>query len=456
MRAAIAWSYDLLPPETQALFRQLAVFAGGFTLEAAAAVWQPGSDSNVVPFQGIAELVEASLLQAEDGPGGEPRFSLLETVREYGIEQLAAEGEEKQTRERHAEWILALAKAAEPQLFRAEQQLWRKRLEAERANIRAALAWFEQMEDAERAQRLTSSLLWFGIMSGALRESQDWLRQALAIPGKSSPTARGWALVTASAVAWFLGDYDHASALTEEGEAVSRAGGFALGTAVARAALAEVAWMRRDVATAIAIGEEAINLLREEGEPAWLAITLADMGTAAMLAGDWKRGEAWSGESLSINRALGNRWFIAAHLSDLGVVAHGNGDLVAAAEHYAESVRLLAESEDTLYIASPLAGLAAIAAEIGELEHAARLLGAAAELRETSGFAAFSTEQERDKRTAAAARLALGEERYGQAFAAGRALSLAPTVEEAVAIAAELTGRGLHVPMTQGTSSSNT
>ena len=195
--------------------------------------------------------------------------------------------------------------------------------------------------------------------------------------------------------------------------------------------------MRGDVATALEIGEEAIGLLREVGDPAWLAVPLGDMGVAALLAGDLERGDAWVRESLALNRALGNRWFIAVHLSDLGVVAHGRGDLIEAARHYAESVRLLSESGDTLYIASPLAGLAAIASATGDPEGAARLFGAAGGLRETSGFTVLPTEQERDERTAAMARAALGEERYAQALEAGRALPLTQAVDEAIAKAGE-------------------
>jgi hypothetical protein len=322
-------------------------------------------------------------------------------------------------------------------LFRAEQQTWRARLEADRSNTRAALAWFEEIGDAERAQRRTGSLIWFGMLSGALRESQDWLRRALAIPGVSSAAAHGCALISASIVTWFLGDYDQAWSLAEEGRAVSREGNFALGIAVAMGGFAEIAWMRGDVATALELGGEAISLLREVGDPVWLAGTLADMGTVALLAGDRERGDAWSNESLRINRALGNRWFIAIHLSDLGVVAHGRGDLMEATRQYAESVRLLSESGDAWYIASPLAGLAAIASEMGDPEVAVRLLGVAAGLRETSGFTVFATEQERDDRTAAAARIALGEERYGQVFAAGRSLPLERAVAEAVARAGE-------------------
>src|SRR5829696_2324418 len=238
MREAIAWSYDLLPPATQALFRQLAVFAGGFSLEAAAAVWQSEgvSSSEVAVFEGIAELVEASLLQlhaqAGDGPSGEPRFSLLETIREYGAEQLAANGEEEQTRERHSAWVLAFAEEAEPQVFRAEQQTWWSRLEVELPNIRASLDWFEQTGDAERALRLAGALTPFSWMRGYLREGQEWLRRALAISGEASAASHAWALCSIGALTWFRGDNEAARTLAERALALARAGDFALGMAL--------------------------------------------------------------------------------------------------------------------------------------------------------------------------------------------------------------------------------
>ena len=433
MREAIAWSYDLLPPAAQVLFRQLAVFAGGFSLDAAAAVWQSEGASDVSVFEGISELVEASLLQAEDGPGGEPRFSLLETIREYGVEQLAANGEEEQTRERHAAWLLAVAEAAEPQLFRAEQLTWWSRLEAELPNIRAALNWFEETGDAERAQRLAGVLTPFNWMRGYLREGQDWLRRALAIPGETSAASHAWALSSSATLAWFRGDNEAARALAEQALARSRFGDFALGMALSYHVLAITAMMQGNLEQALVLGEEGIAREREVADSHWLAILLADMGTVAMLHGDDDQGRAWSAEGLALNRALGNRWTIGIHLSDLGVVAQGRGDLTEAARLYAESARLFLEVGDTWYIASPLAGLAAVAVSQGSPETAARLLGVAMALRETSGSTVWTTERERDEQTVTLARSALGEERYAQALEAGRALPLTQAVEEAIA-----------------------
>jgi predicted ATPase/transcriptional regulator with XRE-family HTH domain len=438
MREAIAWSYDLLPPAAQLLFRQLAVFAGGFSLDAAAAVSQSEGASDVSVFEGISELVEASLLQAEDRPGGEPRFSLLETIREYGVEQLAAKGEEEQTRERHAAWLLAVAEAAEPQLFQAEQQTWWSRLEAELPNIRAALAWFEQTGDAERAQRLAAALTPFNWMRGYLREGQDWLHRALAIPGETSAASHAWALCASGTLTWFRGDNEAARALAEQALALSRAGDFALGMALSYHVLAMTAMMQGNLEQALVLGEEGIAREREVAESHWLAILLADMGTVAMLHGDDDQGRAWSAEGLALNRTLGNRWTIGIHLSDLGVVAHGRGDLAEAARLYAESARLFRDIGDIWYIASPLAGLAAIAVTQDRPETAARLLGVAMALREASGSTVWSTERERDQQTVTLARAALGEERYAQALEAGRALLLTQAVEEAIARVGEV------------------
>ena len=157
---------------------------------------------------------------------------MLETVREYGLEQLEASGEESASRERHAAWVLALVERAEPELWRGDQQTWWERLEAELPNIRAALAWFEQARDAERAQRLASSAATFCWLRGHLREGQDWLRRALALPGETSPAVLSSALIGAGVTAWFRGDNNTAQDMLEQGLAVALGmEDFALGVA---------------------------------------------------------------------------------------------------------------------------------------------------------------------------------------------------------------------------------
>jgi predicted ATPase/DNA-binding XRE family transcriptional regulator len=436
MRDAIAWSYDLLGPTEQALFRRLAVFAGGFILEAAETVVGQHGDLEIV--DGIASLVEHSLLRHLPGGSGVARYRMFETIQEYAAEQLVASGEEAPTRERHAAWVLAFTEAAEPHLFRAEQQAWWERLERERPNVRAALAWFEQSGDAERALRLTGALGMFGELRGSLREGQDWLGRALAISDETAAAscARARALFWHGHLAWFRGEYETAQVLMEQSLAVALEGDIALDIALAQYGLALTAWTQGDLRRALALGEEATVRFREVGEPFYLANALVNFGTVAVLHGERERGEAWVAEGMALFADLGNRWHIAIFLNLHGIVAHRRGDLAQAAQHYEESARLFRELGDTWYVASPLAGLAAI--EVARLrpEDAARLLGVVAALHEASGYTAWPWERERDEQTAAAARAALGEEPFARAVADGRRLPLAQAVAEAIEMAA--------------------
>jgi predicted ATPase/transcriptional regulator with XRE-family HTH domain len=438
LRDTIAWSHDLLSSEEQALLRRLSVFVGGWTVEAAEAVAR--SQEGLDVLLGLGSLLERSLVQRGDSADDEPRFGLLETIREYGLEQLAGSGEEAQTRERHAAWVLAFVEEADPQLLRADQQTWWRRLEAEQPNIRAALAWFERTGDAERAQRLAGALWTFVWLRGYLREGQAWLQRALAIPGETPGAVRAWVMVGIAGSAWMRGDNDAAWTLTKQALAFSRAADFPLGEAVSLFQLAETTWMQGDLQQALTLGQEAIARLREVGHPGWLAVFLVDLGSIALLTGDDERGAAWSAEGLDLNWALGNRWIIANHLCDLGLVAQRRGDLVAAARHYAESARLLREVGDTWYIAHPLAGLAAVAVAHGRAETAARLLGGAAALREASGTKHWATEQERDEQTVATTLGALGEERYVRALAVGWTLPIDQAMDEVIAMVDDLAG----------------
>jgi tetratricopeptide (TPR) repeat protein len=444
LRDTITWSHDLLSSEEQALFRRLSAFVGGWTLEAAEAV--AGHDDGMDVLGGIGSLVERSLVQRGKSSADESRYAMLETIREYGLEQLVSSSEEAVTRGRHAMWMLTFAERAEPELFRADQQAWWYRLEAERPNIRAALAWFELTADAERAQRLAGTLWTFAWLRGHLREGQDWVRQALAVPGESSGAARAWLMVGDAGLTWNRGDFENAWTLGEAALTASREVHSSLGVAVSLGLLAGTAWMQGDLERALVLGEDAVAHLREAGHLGWLGVFLVDIGTIARLAGDDERGAAWSREGLALNRVLGNQWIIANHLSDLGLVAQGRGDSVEAARHYAESAGLFREVGDTWYIASPLAGLAAIAVAHGQPETAARLLGVAAALREASGSSGWTTEQERDEQTVAMGRAALGEGDFAQALEAGRMLALAQAVDEAIAIADVVTS----VPASSG------
>ncbi|MGH2614512.1 MAG: ATP-binding protein [Thermomicrobiales bacterium] len=455
MRDAITWSYDLLDDDEQALFRRLAVFAGGFTLEAAEAVASRGveesrsregrqfplsSASRLPPpassvLDGIASLAEKSLLRLEEGADGEPRYLMLETVRELGREQLAVSGDEAAARRRHAAWCQELAERAEPELLGPEQRRWCERLEAEHANLRAVHAWLIETGNAAPALRLASALWVFWFLRGHLREGYAWLAQALAIESDAPPAGRVEALWGAGMLAWASGNYRRAEALGVQARELAEAHGLVFGKAAALYLLFLAIEMQDRLDEAIALGEESVARMRESGVRAWLAYVLADVGTRLLATVDRERGEAWIEEGLALHRELGNKQGIGNKLNDLGLVSHEAGDARAAARHYADSLRWLLEGGDAWYLASPIEGLAAIALDAGQVNEATRLLGAAAALREWSGGAVWTTERDRLERTIAAARASLGHEIYAEEMAVGRSMPLPEVVAVATAIA---------------------
>ena len=311
MRDAIAWSYDLLEPDEQALFRRLSVFVGGFTLEAAEAVGQGTLDL-------ISSLVDQSLIQSLAASSGGPhfkhlgdvqdvaakttqRFIILETVREYGLDRLAANGEAEATRRDHAAHYLALAEAAEPHLRGPTQAVWLDRLEGERPNLRAALTWYRDRNEDERALRLAGALGRFWWMHGHLAEGRGWLEELLATAeggsaGAIPPAVRAKARNWAGSLACVQGHIQeatthHAAALRLYEEA-----GDAWGAAFALQGLGVQAVLQTEYAQATALYEEALARFRTI-ENAWgIGGTLMNLGCLAGDAGDRDRGAATDGE----------------------------------------------------------------------------------------------------------------------------------------------------------------
>ena len=435
MRDAIGWSYDLLDEAEQRLFQQLAVFVGGFTLSAAEAVAEEKDDPAADVLTGITVLVDATLLRLEEVPEDEPRYAMLETVREFGLEQLVASGEEGATRDRHAAWCLALAERAEPELIGPEQRQWIQRLEREQPNLRAAHAWLTERRETELVLRLAAALWTFWFVRGLLREGYGWLTQALEA-GNDGPAAnRVRVLFGAGMLAWARGDFRQAEMLGAQARLLAQEHGLEFGLAQSIYLLFLAAEMQGRHNEAIRLGEAGVERLRACEAWPWLAYALGDVGTRLVEAGDRKRGEAWIAEGLALHRKVGNKQGLGNKLSDLGRVSHEAGDGRAAARHYAESLRLLWEGGDAWYLASPIEGMAAVAVEAHRDDQAARLLGAAAALRERSGATVWPGERGRLDRAVAVVRAALGEQDYAREMAVGRMLTLSEVVAEVAALA---------------------
>ena len=325
LRHAIAWSYQLLEAHEQALFRCVAVFTGGCTLEAIEAVCQavesltPAAAAPETVLDRVASLVDKSLLRREEPAGGEPRFRMLETIREYGLECLAASQEETAVRRAHAAYYLAVVEAAAPALTGPDQALWLDRLEHEHDNLRAALQWTEECGDAEHGGRLAGALCEFWLMRGHLREGRAWLRRLLRLTAASPRSrVRAQALTGAGHLAHNLGDYAAAGTLFEESLALWRDRGDTRGIATALNNLGWMAVRRGAYPAARALSEESLALWREVGDAGGMATALNNLGFVAYFQGAYAAAAALHQESLDQWRAAGDQRGMAMALCLLG------------------------------------------------------------------------------------------------------------------------------------------
>jgi non-specific serine/threonine protein kinase len=428
MRDAIAWSYDLLTPEERALFRRLAVFVGGFTIEAAEYVG--GRGGLCEKEEGLTSLVEKSLVRQEERAGSS-RFGMLETIREYGLEQLEACGEADTSRYRLAAWCVDLAAQSYEEVREPGQRQWLARLEAEHDNFRASLSWALERGEAETAQRLTGDLARFWWFRGHLAEGRRWAERALRIDDHTPVAVRAKALGAVGLLASAQGDYARGVETLTESVLLCRALRDQLQSAVMLWRLGMAVEGQGDHDRATELLEESFALLSALDERFWAALVHHSLGVVAFEQNDVARAAACFDEALQAFRAFDNPWYTSVALVSLGMIARARGDYAKAAASYAESLTLRWERVgDKMGIVGSLRGLASIAALTGHFERAARLYGAAEALRESVGVPA-ARRHSLSERAVARARAGLGEPVFAAAWAAGRALPLPDAVAEA-------------------------
>jgi len=485
LRATIAWSYDLLEADEQRLFRRMTIFAGGCTLEAADAVCMDGDNPNIANgaergalalLQGMASLVNKSLLRQEElidphTDTAEPRLLMLETVREFGEECLAASGELEALQRRHAAFFLALAEEAAPRLRGPRQRAWRERLDLEHDNLRAALRWTLEGREHELGLRLAGALWHFWVTRGHLSEGRRWLEKLLAPaePGEPAVSAapRARALLWASTCAAEQGDYGYAVALCEESEGLSRGIGDTWGLAWSLNIRGEVARHRGDHRDATMLFEQSLALFRSLNDRWYVAMVLNNLGALTRSQADNVRATALYEESLAMMREIGDTWSIAMILGNLGevvrdqadteidtaramalceeslglfrelgdqrgmafaldylgVLARGRGDHERAMALYTESLGLWRHVGQQSEIATCMEGLAEATCALGDATHAARLLGAASALRDRIGAPVLPADRPDYERTVTAVRSALTHA-FQPAWETGQALPL--------------------------------
>ena len=434
LRGAIDWSHDLLTGDEQRLFRRLAVFVGGCALEAIEAVCNIEDDLNVL--ETVESLVGKSLVNEAEAHG-EPRFAMLETIREYARERLTAGGDEERVRERHRDYFLALAEEAEPKLIGAEQAEWLQRLEDEHQNLLAGLNWSLAEAGVEGGLRLCAALQRFWWTRGHLAEGQEWCARVLSKAGPDQRTReRANVLNAAGVLAFYQGDYPAARVRHEESLAIRRQLGDRRGVAESLSNLGTAARAQSDIVSARALHEESLAIRRELGSRGNIARSLNNLGNVALDQGDFPAARALYEESLAITRELGDRWSIANSLNNLGDVVYAQGDYSAAGALHQESLVMVRELGDPKGIALSLQTLAAAVAALGSHVRAARIWGAAERLREEIGSPVPSNDRPRYDQRVDEARVALGDgAAFDRAWQEGRAL----TLEQAIELALEQT-----------------
>ncbi|HEX2281055.1 MAG TPA: tetratricopeptide repeat protein, partial [Thermomicrobiales bacterium] len=430
LRGTVAWSYDLLEPAEQALFRRLAVFQGGFTLTAAEAICcDPGDlDANDVVL-GLDSLVSKSLVRrvSISGDLGEPRFGMLQTIREYGLEQLTLAIEAEETRRRHASYYVALAERAEPQLLGSEQATWLWILDRDHDNLRAALSWAYEAHNVDLGLRLAGALWPFWDVHGYFFEGRGWLDRLLEWDGP--PGLRAKVLTGAGTFAWSQGNYDRATTLHGEALDLYREIEDRVGIAFALNNLGVQAIAQEDYDRASALLDESLTVYREQGNEHGIADVLNNRGLAAQYQGDLTRAEALYGESLELRRKLGDDQRVADAVYNLGEIAYYQHDYGRAWDLYYESLVLRRELGSRWGAALCFAALAGVAAALEEYERAARLAGVARALLEATGYSLDSTEAARFAQTSHAIRANLGDAACNRLLAEGRLMSIDEAID---------------------------
>jgi predicted ATPase/class 3 adenylate cyclase len=433
MRDTIAWSHGLLAPAERALFRRLAVFAGGFTAEAAEAIGaddDAGGDGCVVApwsvFDHLAALCDQSLVRQEDdgGEGDEPRFAMLEMIREYALEQLTASSETARVRQHHAEFFGELAEAAFAGFGGDDQRGWLNRADREKDNFRAALEWHRQVGHAEAGLRLAGALWWFWWVRGYRGEGREFLTWFLTAAPEAPAAVRGRALSGAGALADALGDAEAANHSLAEALALYRAAGDAAGIAKALEGLGRVALDRGDLRRADQLFEEALAAARNAGDRQGVAHSLLALATVDARRGALERAAQRYDESLGLLRALGDQQGVAGAESNLGSVAFLQGDLPRAAALLEAALPIWRDLGDRQAEAVVAGGLGEIARLAGDEQRAlAHCRGALASFRELD-----------DRRGAGSVLISLAR----LTFAEGRPGPALTHLEEGVSLAREV------------------
>jgi predicted ATPase len=471
LRHAIDWSYDLLSEPEQKLFRRLSVFVGGCTLEAAEAVCDTKQDLGLDLLDGMTSMVDKSLVRHMEQEDGEPRFVMLETIREYGLEKLAANAEDPQTRQAHAAYCMVLAEEGAAQNAPAEVKKWIDRLETEHDNLRAALDWLTEHHKVDWGLRLATALFRFWEMHEHFTEGRHRLEQLLGLPEAATPNnARMRALFSAGVLTANQRDYPACEELLQESLEIARVLNDKQSIAISLNALGAVKREAGDLGTSIALFEESLALWKELGDQLAVGRALSNTAAAKKCQGDYTEARQLYEDCLAIFRQLGDntaiawvlnhqgdllrdegdlpaarsfyeqsiaafrgvndRWGIAGSLADLGNLIREQGDYATADAIYRESLALFQELGHKRGVARVLESFAGGAAARSQPEQALRFAGVAAALRQSIGAPLAAAEQAKYEQSLEPARCKLSTEVGRAAWLEGWVMPLEMAVKQ--------------------------
>jgi predicted ATPase/DNA-binding winged helix-turn-helix (wHTH) protein/predicted negative regulator of RcsB-dependent stress response len=469
LRNTIDWSHGLLTDPEQKLFRRFSVFVGGCTLEAAEAVCNTSRDLDIDLFEGLASLVDKNLIQNADHAGAEPRFAMLETIREYALERLTSSGEEFAARQAHAAYCLVLAEEGNPELNPDDRDVWLSRCDLEIDNFRSALDWLFQTQNLDWGLRMCMALFRFWDMREHLTEGRARLETILrlASDGYSKERAkisiflgalttaqgdypaakhflerslslyeelgdrwgRGASLNALAVSARDRGDYASAQMNFERSLECWRALSDRLATARCLHNLANLVRVRGNYSAAQAALREATGLFEELGDRSGAAWSINQQGDIAREQGEMAVAREFYQQALSAFREVGDRWGSARSLADLGHVCREQGDYEAARAAYREALKIFAELEHRRGMARALEGCACLALSRGDAVRALRLAAAAAHLRRVISAPLPQAEQTKLDQTLLPAWESLGEADARDAWAEGSGMSVGKAIE---------------------------
>lgn len=473
LRAAMDWSYDLLNPAEQKLLRRLSVFVGGCGLEGAEAVCDTKADLELDLLDGLTSLVDKSLVRQIETAHGEPRFSMLETIREYASEKLTASGEKPLTRRAHAAYCLVLAEEVATAQDASASPEWSALFDLEHDNLRAAIEWAIETKEAHWGLRLGTALFRYWETREYLAEGRDYLGKLVNLPGAHAYTdLRARALFATGVLVSVQCAFAEADKIFIETLALARQMGDKQSAAVSLNAMAVTARDLGDFARSSSLFQESLLLWKELQDQKAVARALSNLANVVKLQGDYTRSRALHAECLSIFKELGDnlgvawslnhqgdvareqgdfaaalvcyeqaleifhglddRWGVAGTLADLGNLAREQNDYAQAGSLYRRSMKMFQDLDQKRGIARLLECFTYLAAAQGEAERALRLAGAATALRQNVGVPLPSLEQKKLETALELSRRTLDNSSSAAAWLEGWNLLTAKAIEEAI------------------------